>query len=141
MFKCLNVELLPDWSLVQRMIFPQTLRCSLPAWFQVGLLKGLAYVVVQSVGGVVGAAILSAVVPDEVCWHNDSNKDDDDDNNGNDEDDDNNEDHADDNKNAKVAKDDLSRNDPKPSTEAQRSLAKLMIMIKIMTVTRMIYMK
>jgi len=33
---------------------------------KVGLLKGLAYVVVQSVGGVVGASILSAVVPDEV---------------------------------------------------------------------------
>ena len=33
---------------------------------------------VQSVGGVVGAAILSAVVPNEVCWHNHNSSNDDD---------------------------------------------------------------
>ena len=44
---------------------------------------------VQSIGGLVGAAILSAVVPDEVCWHDHNNSNDDDaDNNGNDDDDD-----------------------------------------------------
>ena len=36
--------------------------------FQVGLLKGLAYIVVQCIGGILGGAILMAVVPATVSF-------------------------------------------------------------------------
>ena len=52
--------------------------------FQVGLLKGLAFIVMQTVGAVAGAGILCAVVPEGVGWHNDSNAADDHDTRGTD---------------------------------------------------------
>ena len=66
---------LPDWSLEQRLspeISKKKKTVSRP-FFQVGLLKGLSYIVVQTAGAAAGAGILYAVVPVGVWPHNDSN--------------------------------------------------------------------